>query len=269
MALAKRKVLVRNKPSTAASVKTKPKLGKPKASSKSKPSRGSGFETGMDGFERAKQIKQEQDVQYERKRATPFDFRLKPGENADLCLLDDKPFFVRLHNWQVGPKRWETEVCIADTGENCPLCSSIGKEGSYTLVMSAVDRRSYKDRAGKLVKVSKKLVKAKTKNIPKFERLFKRHKTLRGLVVNFARDTSTEASIGESIEYTQKKVSEAKLELLKEVGQPADYETIFEMPTAAELRERHNLDAPIGSADFGKKGSGKDDDEPDDSDPWD
>lgn len=264
MALAKRKVLVRSKPTTTT---VKPKPGKPKLATSKPKKRTSGFATGMDGFERAKEIKQEQDVRFEKKRATPFDFRLKPGENADLCLLDDKPFFVRLHNWQTGPKRWETEVCIADTGENCPLCSFLNKEGSYTLVMSAVDRRSYKDRAGKLVKVSKKLVKAKTKNIPKFERLFKRHKTLRGLVINFARDTSTEASIGESIEYTNKKVPEAKLEALKEIGQPADYETIFEMPSAAELRERHNLDAPIGSADFGKKSSAEE--EPDDSDPWD
>lgn len=258
MALKKRPIRAKAKPAGKPSTgKLKPR----KASGKSSGG-GQGFYTGSAGFAKATQVREQQQHEYEKKKDTPFRFRIKPGESAELVMLDTKPFFVREHTWKTGPNRYTTEVCIADTGENCPLCSFLGKEGSFTLMCTAIDKRPYKTREGKLIKMSKKLVPAKAKNIPKFERLYDKYKgSIRGRILTFIRDGDKEAAIGETIEDTNKFLPEIKLKKLGEKAQCADYEKIFELPSAAELRARHNLDAPIGSEEFSGGGSTEVDDE--------
>ena len=228
-----------------------------------------GFDRGESGFKKAAAKKQRQDEEYEKRRNTPFDFRLKPGDEADVVVLDDKPpFFISMHKIQQG-KRWVDEVCIADTGQPCPLCSHLNKEGSYTMYLTVLDRRPYKIKsgpnAGTTVKSSRKLLPVKGRNLPKFERAYKKAESRpglwRGLKITTRRDGDKEAAIGEDLTF-EGFLKEAVLKKYGENSVAAPYEEIFTVPTAAELIKRYNLDGSgvAGSEEF-ENGDGGDYDE--------
>jgi hypothetical protein len=242
----------------------KPLAKKPTDSARRKPTRKSAssksapaaYDRGAAGFGKAKDKRERQEEEYQRKKETPYDFRLKPGDEAEVVVLDnEEPFFVTLHKVKNNQGRWEDAVCIAPTGEACPLCSSTGKEGSYTMVLTVLDRRPYKiqngPNAGKTIKVSKKLMMVKGRNLAKFERQYKRTKgAWRGLRINCARTGDKEAAIGEDLEFMGK-VKEISLKKYGENSIPADYEKIFEVPSAAELAARYNLSSSVaGSEEF-------------------
>lgn len=265
-----RRVKTRTKAKTAPSSKSKTTAASKKRTTGGRRS-SAGSNRGMSGFKKAREKRQKQEEEYERRKAIPFDFKLKPGEEGvEMVILDsEEPFFRSFHKVKNSRGYWEDEVCIADTGETCPLCEDQGKEGSYTMVLSVLDRRQYTTRAGKNVKVSKKLAKVKGRNLPKFERQYKKYKgNLRGLRVLCSRSGDKEAAIGEDLEFLGK-VPEAKLKKFKEYAVPADYDEIFDMPSADELRKRHNIGKSkvAGSEEFDN-----DDDEDydmDDVDGWD
>lgn len=246
-----RRVKTRTKPSTSTAAKTrtrsKTRTAKPKTA---------GFDRGEVGFKKAKVKRERQEEEYQRKKETPYDFRLKPGDEAEVVILDtEEPFFVNLHKVKNAQGRWEDAVCIADGGVTCPLCSSLGKEGSYTMVLTILDRRPYKIKngpnAGKTIKVSKKLFMVKGRNLPKFERQYKRHKgNWRGMRILCRRDGDKEAAIGEDLEFLGK-VKETALAKYGENATPADYEKIFEIPSAKELAARYSVQNTVaGSEEF-------------------
>lgn len=234
---------------TTRSVKSTSSSAKSRSSTK-------GFERGEAGFKKAAQKREQQQEDYERMKNTPFDFRLKPGEEAEVVILDrDEPFFTTLHKVKGANGRWEDAVCIADTGEACPLCSSTGKEGSYTMILTILDKRPYKIKngpnAGKTIKASRKLFMVKGRNLPKFERQFKRRGgKWRGLRVNCARSGEKEAAIGEDLEF-RGVIKEAVLAKYGEESVPAPYEEIFPIPTAKELASRYRISNTVsGSSEF-------------------
>lgn len=231
-----------------------------KASSKSltgrKPSRKSTGDRGAAGFAKAKKKHDAQEKKYERERARPFDFYIKPGEEAEVVILDhEEPFFTSLHKVQVnrgGRKFLVNEVCLADRGEFCPLCSSTGREGSYTMLLTVLDRRPYKDKQGKTHKVTKRLMPVKGRNLSKFERQFNKYDgDLRGLRVMCRRNGDKEASIGEDLEFLGK-VPEKILKKYGENSKVADYVKGFSPISAKEMRTIYNLDGdgPAGSQEF-------------------
>lgn len=248
-----RRVKTRSKTSTTGT-KNRPSRSRT-SKSDAKPKR-SGFDRGATGFSKAKEKRQRQEEEYQRKKDTPYDFRLKPGDEAEVAILDEEePFFVNLHKVKNAQGRWEDAVCIADTGVSCPLCSSLGKEGSYTMVLTVLDRRPYKiqngPNAGKTIKASRKLFMVKGRNLPKFERQYKRLKgNWRGLRVLCRRDGDKEAAIGEDLEFLGK-VKEVNLKKYGENSVAADYEKIFEMPSAKELAARYKVQNTVaGSEEF-------------------
>lgn len=249
-----RRVRTRSKPSsTTAKSRTTSRSRTTKADTKSTRS---GFDRGATGFKKAKQKRERQEEEYQRKKDTPYDFRLKPGDEAEVVILDaEEPFFVNLHKVKNAQGRWEDAVCIADTGVSCPLCSSLGKEGSYTMVLTVLDRRPYKiqngPNAGKTIKNSRKLFMVKGRNLPKFERQYKRHQgNWRGLRILCRRDGDKEAAIGEDLEFLGK-VKEVALKKYGENSVAANYEKIFEMPTAKELAARYKVQNTVaGSEEF-------------------
>lgn len=250
-----RKLTRKVKTRTSGKAKAKPSTTSKKKKRTSGKS-GSAFDTGEAGFAKARDKQQRQQEDYERKKETPFDFRLKPGDEAEVVILDnEEPFFVTLHKVKTPQGRWEDAVCVAPTGVNCPLCASQGKEGSYTMVLTVLDRRPYKiqngPNAGKVIKVSKKLLPVKGRNLAKFERQYKRHKgDWRGLRINCARSGDKEAAIGEDLEFLGK-VSEKALKKYGENAEPADYAKIFEPVPAKELSQRYNLQNTVaGSEEF-------------------
>lgn len=208
------------------------------------------FARGSDGFERGKQKREAQEAEYQRQKNTPFTFRLNPGEDAEVVILDSEPpFFVSLHKIKNSRGRWEDEVCIADTGTTCPLCESTGKQGSYTMVLTVLDRRPYKIKngpnAGKVIKNSKKLLHVKGRNLPKFERQYKGKAkgNFRGVKVQCHRDGDKESAMGEDLQFLGR-VSEAALSKFGDNSVPADYTEIYPIPDATELRERHGVAKP-------------------------
>lgn len=243
---------------------------RPKSKVRTKTSRArKGSESsGATGFAKASGIRKRQEEDYQRQKDTPYDFRIKPGEEAEIVILDgpdrEDPFFVTLHTVKNAKGRWDDAVCIADSGQNCPLCASLGKEGSFIMVLTILDRRPYKiqggPNAGKVIKNSKKLLKVKGRNMAKFERQWKRHKgNWRGLRVNCRRDGDNEAAIGEDLEFLGR-VKESALKKYKENQIPADYEKIFEAPTAKEMAARYRLGSGgvAGSEEFEDNDTGGD-----------
>lgn len=231
------------------------KATKKKASTtKQKPSKA--IDRGAVGFKKSRQKQQRQQEEYDRKKNTPYDFRLKPGDEAEVVILDsEEPFFISLHKIKNAQGRWEDAVCIADTGVACPLCSSTGKEGSYTMVLTVLDKRPYKiqngPNAGKMIKSSRKLMMVKGRNLPKFERQYKRNKgNWRGLRVHCARSGDKEAAIGEDLEFLGK-VKESVLKKYGENSVAANYEEIYEIPEPKELAARYKLSTTVsGSEEF-------------------
>lgn len=250
---------IATKPATRTA--TKSGTSKTTASAKTAP-RKSGFDRGSAGFEKAKQKRERQDEEYQRKKDTPFGFRLKPGEEAEVIILDkEPPFFVSLHKVKDSRGYYVDEVCIADTGQHCPLCESTSKEGSYTMVLSILDRRPYKTREGKLIKVSKKLLFVKGRNLPKFQRIYegKAKENLRGIKLTCRRDGEKESAMGEDIEFGGR-VSEEFLSKFGDNAKPADYPKIYAMPSAADLAKRYKLSKGkvAGATEFGEDEDGDD-----------
>jgi hypothetical protein len=217
---------------------------KVRAGAKPKKPVGAGIR-GTEGFAAAKQQRQKQQEEYERKKEKPYPFRITAADirsgksEVDLLYLDTDPYFVRLHTVKLGENRFDDEVCLVDKGVNCPLCRKTGKEGSYVMVLTALDKRPYRDRQGQLVQVSKKLVYVKGRNMEKFERQYKKFGTFRGLVCTHRRSTDKEASIGEDLEFKTKLVPEAALAKYRDLAKPADYDKAFVPLSVEEMREKY------------------------------
>jgi hypothetical protein len=247
-----RKIRTRTATATPTTKKTVSRTKTTKASVKKRPSK-AGFTRGASGFDVATQKREAQEEDYERRKNTPFGFYLKPKNSAEVILLDDgDPFFVSLHKIKHNGY-WEDVVCIADTGVNCPICEKEGKAGSYCMILSCLDRRPYKTKAGENIKVSKKLFIVKGRNLPKFERQFKGKAkgNFRGVKVMCTRDGDKEASIGEDLEFLGR-IKESALAKFGENATPADYEDIYKIPTADELRLRYGVEKSkvAGSEEF-------------------
>lgn len=234
-----------------------------KPTSKSAPrTTNAGMAKGADGFAKAREQQERQQEEYDRRKEKPFAFRITAKEiterknQVDLLYLDKEPFMVRLHTVPNGRGGFDDEVCLADTGEACPLCQKLGKEGTWTLVMTALDKRPYRNRDGKLIRQTKRLVMAKSRNIAKFERHYIKHKTLRGLVVTHRRSQAKEASIGEDLEFKTKLIPEATIAKNGDLAKVAPYAQIFK-PLSVEAMEQRYANVGQGGNNGGGGGGNR------------
>jgi len=173
------KTPTRRKATTAKTTRSKARTSNKTSASTSSKQR-TGFDRGAVGFKKGAAKREQQQREYEKRKNTPWDFRLAPGDEAEVIILDtEEPFFITEHTLKING-RWGKEVCIADRGDRCPLCESLGKEGSYTMYLTVLDRRPYKIKkgpnAGKTIKASRKLLPVKGRNMAKFERQYKKNK---------------------------------------------------------------------------------------------
>lgn len=253
------------RPKKKRNVRTSSRSSGAKSSRSKKRAPSSGLDRGSAGFAKAAHKREKQEADFQKRRETPWDFRLKPGEDAEIVVLDrGEPFFVNLHTFKTPQGRYEDEVCIADSGERCPLCKHTDKDGAYMMILTVLDRRQYKvqkgPNKGKVIKATKRLLKVKQRNLPKFERQWKRKYSkspegFRGLRINCARSGDKEMAMGEDLEFLGV-VSDAKLKRYKELSEPANYEKIFAPITAQEMIDRYNLDGTgvAGSEEFDSDG---------------
>jgi len=223
-----------------------------------------------DGFAKAREINQERKRQADLRANQPFEFYMKPGEGGedgviliitDMARMPAMPFFHYQHRWGFvkGQKgSGKNDECIKDGNEGCPLCKKLGREGTYEMVLTVLDGRKYTPQngpnAGKTIPISKKLFIVKTTMIPKFERLYKEHKTFRGMCIKMFRDNDKDASIGSEVRFVKMIPEQVLQAKYKELAVPVDYSKAFPRPTYDELAARHGEsmanETHVGGADF-------------------
>jgi hypothetical protein len=236
-----------------------------------------------EGFVRSDQINAENARNREVRMATPYPFRMSVGEKGSdmqdgvrIVITDtaraakqgmpydkikNSPFFCYMHHWGYEEKKYQSEVCIRDGSEGCPLCARLGKEGSWEMMLTCIDSRPYTPKsgpnAGKTVPISRKLYQVKTGVQPQFQRLWMQHHTYRGMVLRCFRDNSRSPSAGSTVQF-ERMMSEAELTALankfksKELITPTNYEVAFRRPTHADLVKRFGgtgAGAMLGAAD--------------------
>lgn len=252
----KRKLSTKRKRSGSTSARTKTTKRKTKTT---------GSKSRVGGFAQARKINEKNQREADRRRAQPFRFRLKIGDEGKVILLDKEPYFLYEHQWQ-GSRGYfdQREVCLKTWGEPCPLCQKLDKEGTYELVLTCIDTRKYTDSKGVKHKFSRKLLVVKPSMISKFERLFRKQgkdKTFRGIVITLARDNDKGQAIGDSLEY-ETTISEAKIAKYGDEAKMVDYEKAFPRITEAQMRKMHDMSSVPGASDV------SDDDELDDEIPF-
>lgn len=200
--------------------KPKPKLGlgaKPKRIANpfddeeeekaAKPKAGSVFETAA--AERKRQ---------EMERNRPWNLSVPVGKSMQVYILDEgEPWKRYEHTVGGGPNsRGKVMQCIKDTSENCPICAKEGKEGAFVLYLTCVvPKDSYTKEDGEVVTrhFQKKLFPIKTKMSAKYQRLFEKHGSLRGIVLKVSRDNKMDPATGSDVEVVRK-MTEAEIQKL-------------------------------------------------------
>ncbi len=219
-------------------------------------------------FSKAKQINARNKEQGESRRERLFDLTVPPGDHRDVLILDVEPYAQYEHQYEVNGKWSGFAVCIRET-DACPACSTLGREGSFTIRMTCLDTTPFTikngDNAGKEVRISRKMLAIKTSVAPKFERLLERHgngaRGFRGMYLRLNRDSAKEARCGSDIEFLKllsddeiarfiaKYESDPKRRI--ELAQVCDYKKAYPVPTAAQLREQFGVNNTIpGTEEF-------------------
>lgn len=212
---------------------------------------------------------------------SPFRFYCPPGESREVVVVDAEPdFFRHEHNLQnQRSKKWDIFVACINDHANCPVCKSTDRASYFAMYLTIIDLTAYENRDGDTVEWSKKLLVVKQTQQKKILRLFERHGTLRGMILQMTRDGEKDAAIGNDIEFVEF-MSEEDMETYvteytdqngkkhEVIGsEPFDYDEIFPEPTEQQLRAIVGGKAEAGSRDDddrelgrGRRGGDRDDD---------
>jgi hypothetical protein len=218
------------------------------------------FSKGNEGLEKAETFEEER-----RKAASGIKrIWLKPDKNAPVrfTFLDTEGFFFKEHQLKIAGSWQNWETCIQDLGdEDCPLCEEnyrVSFVGAFT-VLEHCDFVS--KRTGERIRAIKKLlvVKAAARN-KIMKQKERRDGDLTYCLYESTRYSGDECNTGEDFEFIEKQKKEDLQSLMpnyyleadeenKESNwlEPYKYEEIFAPKTAAELRERVGIAAPVGS----------------------
>ncbi len=247
MVTQQRKVLLRPKPTKPAPVKlvkSRVTASKPVATESDRASQ---------GFQQSRDERARGTMLMDRLRARPFDFYMPTGGKARVVVVESQPYFFHEHRWQGSDGKWNrSEVCLKDEGIPCPGCAKQGREGTWVMCLTIIDDRPYTIKsglnAGKTVKRSRKLMKAKGVMIEKFERWYNSHgKDFKGAVFDLYRSTGPKVpNSGDDFEYVRRMSDADFAKLGKELTQPTDYIKAFKPLDRATFE--HVLGAKNGKA---------------------
>lgn len=193
----------------------------------------------------------------------PFRYRLKPGEEGQIVILDESPTcFLYEHNMKnPATGYYDLNVpCVAEY-DTCPVCETPGeKDAYYAMMLTVIDLRGYKAKSGEEVEFSRKLFVVKPASQKRFIRRFKKNGSLRGEIVNLSRDGDKDPVIGNDVEWAEEAYSEDELaefqrEWTDRTGKahtedcsaPYDYDALFPEPDVEELRAMMGGKPPAGS----------------------
>jgi hypothetical protein len=208
----------------------KPALGKTKVLARKPGKAGSDFDDepkkakikSGGAFDRANQEKEAQAA----KKSEPWRLSVPVGGSVTGYFLDrGEPWSRYEHKIGGGPGKRPTILpCIKDSGEACPVCDKENKEGNYTLFLTLVipvlkyTRKNERGREETVVqKYAKRLVPIGTRISGKYQRLYERHGTFRGMKVKIMRDGKMDAGSGSDIEFLEM-LDEAQIKQLARKG---------------------------------------------------
>lgn len=213
----------------------------------------SAFFRGKDGANRLAEEQEYQKQKAEQRKAAanmPFRFYVPVGETRQYIICDDAPdFYMYEHALKDSEGRWGRlfSGCVK-TFDNCPVCEALGRESYYALYLTVVDLTPFEMRDGTKVEFSRKLLVIKLAQQKKFLRLYEKHGTLRGALIEVTRDGDKDASIGNDIEFIEF-VDEEEMEgytrswkdgdgkkHTENCDEPLVYEELFDEPDVDALR---------------------------------
>ena len=208
------------------------------------------YQTGNTGYERSKQIQEEQQAQY-----GPMRFFIKPGNSAKLTFLDTEGFYFNEHNLKINGKWGNHFTCRKDFSE-CPLCDS-GDRSGYVCAYTVIDHSEYETKNGRKVKNQKKLLVVRPAVMNKLAR---RREALEGNLTYglflFSRDKKEECATGEDIEFI-KRMEQSNLLKFKPANMsdeeflaPFHYMKLFAPKSVEELRKIVGQAPPVGSDNY-------------------
>lgn len=180
----------------------------------------------------------------------PFRFFCPIGESREIVVVDDKPDWFRYEHNLKNPRSGKYDIftaCINEACE-CPVCKGTDRPSYFAMYLSIIDLTGYVNRNNEEVPWSKKLLVVKSTQQKKIMRLYERHGTLRGMILQMTRDGEKDAAIGNDIEFVEFMSEEdmATYETVYEdqngkshevVGHEAFiYDDLFPMPSEEQLR---------------------------------
>lgn len=196
----------------------------------------------------------------DRKKYVPSRWRVAKGETKRLVIVDERfEFGMREHSRQKPDGYWETVRCISDY-DACPMCA-VPQNRPYDLVLLTVLDLTPWEKEGKTYEYTKRVLALKKGDYERFQSVTSGRK-MRGLVLDMERGHGDKESANGIPKYVDE-LSED--DLIEAFGSPErtydsgfvvpansaitvfDYKTIFNPPTADELREHLGLAPRPGS----------------------
>ena len=135
----------------------------------------------------------------------PFRFWCPAGETRQIVIVDEAPDFFRYEHALKDKRsgRYDIYVPCIDEHANCPVCPAEEKPSYFGMYLTIIDLTPYDNADGDEVEWSKKILLAKPAQQKKINRLYEKHGTLRGMVLDMTRDGKKDAAIGNDIEFVE------------------------------------------------------------------
>lgn len=237
------------------------------------PARSSGYR-GAEGF---RKMQEEEAAAEARKEARaqmshmPFRFFMAPGDSREIVIVDEAPDFFRYeHNMQSDSGRWDIFTACINEHANCPVCSSTNRQPYFAMYLTIIDLTPYDNKDGEEIPWSKKLLVVKAAQQKKIARLYERHGTMRGMILQMTRDSDKDSNIGNDIEFVDFMPEDELAEYVTEftdkdnkvhevIGNEVyDYDDLFPEPTEEQLIAISGGRASAGSRGSDRRELGRD-----------
>jgi hypothetical protein len=199
-----------------------------------------------------KELERQKEAAEQRKnqKRMPFRFFVDVGETKQIVICDEKPDFFRYeHTIKGATGKFNVQTGCVKENDNCPVCETTNKESYYAMYLTCLDLTPFKTKDGTKVEFSRKLLVVKPAQQKKIIRLYRKEKTLRGMILDMTRDENMDPAIGNDIEfvdwmeekelagYTRSWKDRDGKKHTENCDEPYDYEELFPEQTADELRE--------------------------------
>lgn len=158
------------------------------------------------GLRQMEEEAKRQDAAKEARKAKgfePFRFWTPVTETRQLVIIDDAPDFFRYEHALKDKRsgRYDNFLPCVNEDANCPVCSISEKPAYFAMYLTVIDLTPYENKDGDEVPWSKKMLVVKPAQQKKIARLYEKHGTLRGMILDMTRDGDKDAAIGNDIEF--------------------------------------------------------------------